>query len=75
MMRLVCLGMQGGLPELCKHKYGRRVLLQLLRPNAQKYVPMNVQKMCQSPAKPASGFEVAADQVCTATHVQDANPL
>lgn len=58
--------MQGGLSELCQHKYGRRVVLQLLRPNTQKYVPMNVQKMCQSSPKPASGFEVLPDQVTPA---------
>lgn len=55
--------MQGGLAELCKNKHGRRVILQLLQPNAQKYVPLNVQKMCQSPPKPASGFEVPSDEV------------
>ncbi len=49
--------------ELIKSKSGRRIILQLLHPNQQKYVPLHLQHMAHPPPKPASGFEILEDQV------------
>ena len=46
-----------------KSKSGRRIILQLLHPNQQKYVPLHLQHMAHPPPKPASGFEILEDQV------------
>ena len=51
------------LEELHQSKFGRRVLLQLLHPNCQKYVPLNLQQIMQPPAKPASGLQIVEGQV------------
>ena len=51
------------LDELQQHQLGRRVLLQLLQPNCQKYVPLHLQHIMRPPAKPASGFEILEGQV------------
>ena len=55
--------MQNNLEELRQSKFGRRVLLQLLHPNCQKYVPLNLQQIMRPPAKPASGLEIVEGQV------------
>ena len=54
------------LSEVCQGKYGRRIMLQLLHPDQQKYVPLHLQQMMQPPTKLASGFEASADEVCSA---------
>lgn len=61
--------LQSNLDELCRAKFGRRVLLQLLHPNYQKYVPLHHQQMAHPPAKPASGAEILEGGVSnTADH-------
>lgn len=54
--------MQKNLSELCKSKYGRRIILQLLHPDQQKYVPLHVQQMMHPPSKSASGFKTSEEQ-------------
>ncbi|KAL0032330.1 hypothetical protein WJX79_005648 [Trebouxia sp. C0005] len=54
--------LQSNLSELIKSKFGRRIILQLLHPNQQKYVPLHLQHMAHPPPKPASGFEILEDQ-------------
>ncbi|KAL3157064.1 hypothetical protein ABBQ38_001311 [Trebouxia sp. C0009 RCD-2024] len=53
--------LQKNLSELCKSKYGRRIILQLLHPNQQKYVPLHVQQMMHPPSKSASGFKTSEE--------------
>jgi len=55
--------LQSNLSELIKSKSGRRIILQLLHPNQQKYVPLHLQHMAHPPPKPASGSEILEDQV------------
>ena len=55
--------MQNNLDELRQSKFGRRVLLQLLHPNCQKYVPLYLQQIMRPPAKPATGMEIVEGQV------------
>ncbi|KAL3132742.1 hypothetical protein ABBQ32_009245 [Trebouxia sp. C0010 RCD-2024] len=54
--------LQKNLSELCKSKYGRRIILQLLHPDQQKYVPLHVQQMMHPPSKSASGFKTSEEQ-------------
>ncbi|KAL0034219.1 hypothetical protein WJX77_003906 [Trebouxia sp. C0004] len=54
--------LQSNLCELSKSKSGRRIILQLLHPNHQKYVPLHLQQMAHPPPKPASGFKILEDQ-------------
>ncbi|DBA93738.1 TPA: hypothetical protein ACH3X3_013804 [Trebouxia sp. C0006] len=54
--------LQNNLSELIKSKPGRRIILQLLHPNQQKYVPLHLQHMAHPPPKPASGSEILEDQ-------------
>ena len=56
------LFLQKNLSELCKSKYGQRIILQLLHPDQQKYVPLHLQHMMHPPSKPASGFEASGEQ-------------
>ena len=54
--------MQKNVDELCRSKYGQRIILQLLHPDQQKYVPLHLQQMMHPPSKPASGFEALGEQ-------------
>ena len=54
--------MQKNVGELCKSKYGQRIILQLLHPDQQKYVPLHLQQMMHPPSRPASGFEASGEQ-------------
>lgn len=56
------LFVQKGLGELCKSKYGQRIILQLLHPDQQKYVPLHLQQIMHPPSKPASGFAASVEQ-------------
>ena len=56
------LFLQKNLSELCKSKYGQRIILQLLHPDQQKYIPLHLQQMMHPPPKPASGFEASGEQ-------------
>jgi len=60
---LICTLLQSNLSELMKSKSGRRIILQLLHPNQQKYVPLHLQHMAHPPPKPASGSKILEDQV------------
>lgn len=59
---MLSLFLQKNLGELCRSKYGQRIILQLLHPDQQKYVPLHLQQMMHPPSKPASGFEASREQ-------------
>lgn len=58
----VSLFVQKSLGELCRSKYGQRIILQLLHPDQQKYVPLHLQQIMHPPSKPASGFAASTEQ-------------